>query len=277
MAAIQLTEAQTQIAKDMHRFRVINCGRRFGKTTLAIDQIKACSVHRESRIAYIAPTFQQARDIAWAQLKKDFSKAGAVINESRLEIRLKNVLGSESIIMLRGWESIETLRGQSFDLIVLDEVASMRNFWEAWQEVVRPTLTDRKGEAMFISTPRGYNHFYDLFCLDPEKPPAYDGQKSDANFRSFHFTSYDNPNIPSEEIDAAKKQLTSDRFAQEYLADFRKTEGLVYKEFNRQQHVFEHLPEIQFVETIAGVDFGFTHPAAVCTKRDFDGNYWMIE
>jgi phage terminase large subunit len=245
-------------------------------TTLAIDQIKACSVYRESRIAYIAPTFQQARDIAWAQLKKDFSKAGATINESRLEIRLKNVQGTESIIMLRGWESIETLRGQSFDMIVLDEVASMRNFWEAWQEVVRPTLTDRKGEAMFISTPRGYNHFYDLFSLDPERPPAYDGQKSDQNFKSFHFTSYDNPNVPSEEIDAAKKQLTSDRFAQEYLADFRKTEGLVYKEFDRQRHVFEHLPEIQFVETIGGVDFGFTHPAAVATlKRDFDGNYWM--
>lgn len=265
---MELTPAQATIAEDLHRFRVVNCGRRFGKTTLAIDQIKACAVYRESRIAYIAPTFQQARDIAWAQLRKDFAKAGAIFNEARLEIRVKNINGKESLIVLRGWESIETLRGQSFDLIVIDEVASMRNFWESWQQVVRPTLTDRKGEVIFISTPRGYNHFYDLYMLE----------LTDPDFKSFHYTSYDNSNIPAEEIDTARKQLTDDRFAQEYLADFRKTEGLVYKEFDRAIHLFDELPQVQFTETIAGCDFGFTHPAAVPTlKKDFDGNYWMTE
>lgn len=265
---MQLTPAQVSISSDKHRFRVVNCGRRFGKTTLAIDEMKACAVYRTSRICYIAPTFQQARDIAWEQLKKDFSKAGAVINESRLEIRVRNLNKEESIIMLRGWESIETLRGQAFDLIVLDEVASMRNFWQAWQEVVRPTLTDRKGEVLFISTPKGYNHFYDLYTLEA----------TDEDFKSFTFTSYDNPTIPSEEIDAARNQLTEDRFAQEYLADFRKTEGLVYKEFNRSVHLFDELPIVQFVETIAGVDFGFTHPAVVQTlRRDYDGNFWLTE
>lgn len=268
MEQILLTEAQKQIALDPHRFRVVNCGRRFGKTTLAVDQMIACAAFKESRIAYIAPTFQQARDIAWEQLKKSFREAGATINESRLEIRTKNVLGTESIIILRGWESIETLRGQLFDMIVLDEVASMKNFWLSWQEVVRPTLTDRKGEALFISTPKGFNHFYDLFNM----------QDTDVDFKSFHFTSYDNLNIPSEEIDTARNQLTEDRFAQEYLADFRKTEGLVYKEFSREQHLFDELPQVQFVETIAGCDFGFNHPAAVPTiKKDFDGNFWITE
>lgn len=268
MDQILLTEAQKQIALDPHRFRVVNCGRRFGKTTLAVDQMIACAAFKESRIAYIAPTFQQARDIAWEQLKKSFREAGATINESRLEIRTKNVLGTESIIILRGWESIETLRGQLFDMIVLDEVASMKNFWLSWQEVVRPTLTDRKGEALFISTPKGFNHFYDLFNLE----------NTDNDFKSFHFTSYDNPNIPSEEIDTAHNQLTEDRFAQEYMADFRKTEGLVYKEFDRARHLFDELPQVQFVETIAGCDFGFTHPAAVPTiRKDFDGNYWVTE
>jgi len=64
---------------------------------------------------------------------------------------------------LETWESIETLRGQQYDFIVIDEVASMRGFASSWQEVIRPTLTDTKGEALFISTPKGFNHFYDLF------------------------------------------------------------------------------------------------------------------
>lgn len=262
-----LTPAQTQIASDTHRFRVVNCGRRFGKTTLAIDQIKACAGYRESRIAYIAPTFQQARDIAWEELKRDCKNAAIAINESRLEIRLANQFGTESLIILRGWESIETLRGQLFDLIVLDEVASMRNFWRSWEEVVRPTLTDRRGEALFISTPKGFNHFYDLFNLEAV----------DDDFKSFHFTSYDNPFIPADEIDKAKSQLTDTRFCQEYLADFRKTEGLVYKDFNRDRHVTEQFPTM-VVETISGVDFGHVHPAAVLTlKRDYDGVYWLTD
>ena len=262
---MKLSPGQAQIASDLHRFRVVNCGRRFGKTTLAIDQIKACAVYKESRIAYIAPTFQQARDIEWEELKRDCKAAARSINESRLEIRMVNRFGTESLIVLRGWESIETLRGQSFDLIVLDEVASMRNFWRSWEEVVRPTLTDRKGEVLFISTPKGFNHFYDLYNLEG----------TDNDFKSFHFTSYDNPHIPPEEIDAAKGQLTDIRFAQEYLADFRKTEGLVYKDFDRDRHVVDHLPEM-IVETVAGVDFGHVHPAVVLTiKRDYEGNYWL--
>jgi phage terminase large subunit len=275
---VNLSPAQEAIASDRHRFRVLNCGRRFGKTTLAVEEMKACAVYRTARIAYIAPTFQQARDIAWEALKRDLSESGAIVNESRLEIRLKNLAGGESIIMLRGWESVETLRGQAFDLIVIDEVASMRNFREAWQEVVRPTLTDRKGEVLFISTPKGYNHFYELYCLDPEQPPASPEQKQDPDFKSFHFTSYDNPHVPPEELDAARVQMTDDRFAQEYLADFRKTEGLVYKEFDRNRHIFVELPEVQFVETIAGIDFGYNHPAVVQSiKVDYDGSYWLTE
>lgn len=273
----KLTPAQAQIATDRHRFRVVNCGRRFGKTTLAVDQIKSCAVYREARIAYIAPTFQQARDIAWEQLKKDVANANAVVNESRLEIRLPNVHKTQSLIVLRGWESIETLRGQLFDLIVIDEVASMRNFWMLWQEVVRPTLTDRRGEAIFISTPKGYNHFYELYSLDPAQAKAYPGQVQDDQFKSFHFTSYDNPYIPQDEIDKAKNQLTEDRFAQEYMADFRKTEGLVYKEFDRETHVYDP-KEILFAtrEYIVGVDFGYTNPAAIISiHRDPTDTYYV--
>ena len=257
-----LTETQKVVALDPHRFRVLCCGRRWGKTTLAIDQIKARSAIPNSKIAYVAPTYQQARDIAWEQLRKDYTQS-ADINETRLEIRVVN--GSQ--ISLRGWESIETLRGQRFDLIVLDEVAMMRNFNVNWQEVIRPTLTDTKGEALFISTPKGFNHFYDLF----------NQESRDTDYKSFHYTTRDNPHIPPEEIDKAKQEIPEDRFAQEYDADFRKTEGLVYKEFNRAWHVFSKEPQ-SVVKTFGGLDFGFTNPcAAITIKKDKYAVYWVTD
>lgn len=260
---MKLHPAQAKIAQDTSRFRVVNCGRRFGKTTLAVEEIKGLALYKKSRIAYIAPTYQQARDIAWATLIKELQPITKKANESRLELVVYAKTGGESVIQLRGWESIETLRGQQFDFVVVDEVASMRNFWMNWQEVIRPTLTDTKGHALFISTPKGFNHFYDLY--------------NDPHFKSFNFTSYDNPHIPKEEIDEAKTQVTEDRFAQEYLADFRKTEGLVYKEFDRTVHLFDDktiLPE--FVKTFCGVDFGFTNPSAIIQiKEDTDRNYWI--
>lgn len=258
-----LHQTQKPVAKDRHRFRVLCCGRRWGKTTLAVDQMKGRAAIPNSRIAYIAPTYQQARDIAWEQLKKDCLDAAESINESRLEITLVN--GSK--IVLRGWEAIETLRGQKFHLIVIDEVAMMREFWRNWEEVIRPTLTDTKGEGIFISTPKGFNHFYDLF----------NKQFEDEDFVSYHYTTYDNPFIPREEVDKARKELTEDRFSQEYLADFRKTEGLVYKEFDRLKHIYT-LPAPAYVKLMAGVDFGYTNPAAILTIiKDEDSRYWVDE
>ncbi len=258
---MQLTKAQAQIAIDLHRFRVLCCGRRFGKTTLAIDQIKGRASIPNSRIAYVAPTYQQSRDIAWTQLKNDCKQAAEAINESRLEIKLVN----GSLIQLKGWEAIETLRGQHFDLIVLDEVAQFRNFWMQWQEVIRPTLTDTKGEALFISTPKGFNHFYDLFNL----------QETDTDFKSFHFSTYDNSYVPAEEVDKARLELSNDRFEQEYMANFRKTEGLVYKEFDREKHVFTQMQEMTR-ERIAGVDFGFTNPCAIPNIEVDATDCWWI-
>lgn len=263
-----LTPSQSVICQDRSRYRVINCGRRFGKTVLSAKEIKARAIYTQSKIAYFATTFQQARDIMWEILKKELAGATISINEARLEVRVKTVDGGESIITLRGWEAVETARGNSYDFLVLDEVASMRDFWVSWKEVLRPTLTDRKGEAIFISSPKGFNHFYKLYNMELE----------DKDFKSFHFTSYDNPLLPVEEIEKAKIELTEDQFAQEYLADFRKTEGLVYKEFDRNRHLFDDVEIRGKVETIAGLDFGYTNPTALITlTRDDDNNFWITD
>lgn len=262
-----LTNGQREIAKDTHRFRVACCGRRFGKTMLAAEEIKGKAIASECRIAYIATTYGQARDIIWATLVKELLPITIKANESRLEIEVKNLQGTTSLIQLRGWENVDTLRGQKFHFIVVDEVAMMRNFWLNWQEVVVPTLTDTKGEVLFISTPKGFNHFYEL----------YNKELDDKDFKSFHFTTFDNPHIPSEEIDKLKSQLTEDRFAQEYLAEFKRTEGLVYKEFKRELDITDKEPQ-EVSSVIAGLDFGFTNPA--CALRiaiDKDQVYWITE
>lgn len=263
---MELTPAQKKIVNSNKRFRVVNCGRRFGKTTLSVYEMVGKAVAKKDRqICYIAKTYQQARDICWTMLKKIVNPVAYSINEHRLEITLKTQDNGESKIFLKGWESVEPLRGMKFDFLVLDEVASYRNFLIGWHEVLRPTLTDTKGECLFTSTPKGFNHFYDLYNTE------------DDNFESFHFTSYDNPFLSKEEIDQARNEMTEDRFAQEYLAEFRKMEGLVYKEFNRDIHLFEEHNK-EFKEIICGVDFGYTNPSCILKIGvDNDNNFYILE
>lgn len=266
-----LTPSQAIIAKDRHRFRVLNCGRRFGKTILAVEEMVGVAIaKKDRRVAYYAPTRDDARDITWAILVRKCENVITYKNESLLQLRIMTQDGGESQIVLAGWESVQERgkgRGLANDFIVCDEVSSYRNFWTGWNEVLAPTLIDRKGSAMFISTPKGFNHFYDLYNMESK----------DIDYKSFHFTSYDNPFIPVEELDREKLSKPENTFAQEYMADFRKQEGLVYKEFSRERHLYEG--EVKNVtEYMAGIDFGFTNPTAVIhIKRDHDENYFVTE
>jgi len=275
---MQLSPAQSEIAKDPHRFRVINAGRRFGKSTLIAWEMFALAVScPDARIPYYAPTRDDARDIMWGPLKKICEPLLIDANESRLEIKVKNRHGGESLIILYGWEAVQE-RGKGVGVknnhIYFDEVSKYREFFQGWEEVLLPTLIDLKGGATFISTPNGFNHFYDLYNY--EHDPVMNARKE---WKSYHFTSYDNPHLDKDEIEAKRNSTTEDRFAQEYLADFRKTEGLVYKEFDRKLHVItaDAMPDL-IVETLGGVDFGFTHPAAVATiKKDYNGIYYITD
>ena len=264
--------AQEQIVLDRHRFRVARCGRRFGKSWLASYEMLARAVAIDNaRIVYYAPTRDDARDIMWSILKE---VCGPLIvgdpNESRLEMKIKNRHGSTSLIVLYGWEALQE-RGKGVGVknhfAVLDEVSKYNNFLYGWQEILRPTLMDVQGEALFISTTNGFNHFYDLCNKELE----------DNDYKTFHFTSYDNPHLKVEEIEKMKAEMTEDRAAQEIYADFRKKEGLVYKEFNRTLHLTDEDP-YDVMYTIGGVDFGFTHPAAVIEiKKDYNGVYWITD
>lgn len=265
---MKLHQAQSKVASSNVRFRVWLAGRRTGKTTEAVEELKVESVLDDDRnVLYLAPTLQAARDIVWNDLKKELQPAIIKTNESRLEITVRTVKGGQSTIKLRGWEAIETLRGQKFHFIVLDEVAMYRAFWEGWQEVLLPALTDTGGKALFISTPKGFNHFYDLYTQC---------ERLD-DWENFHSTTYENPYITDEAIDELKASTTSIRFAQEYLAEFKKKEGLVYQEFSRGLHLYDTLPEVRTTKYLS-LDFGFRHPAALLTiYEDFDGGVWVDE
>src|SRR3990167_4850147 len=264
-----LYSSQKIIATDKHLFRVVRCGRRFGKTCLAaVEMIGYATAYDNVRVPYYAPTRDDARDIMWGILNREAEEIIVNKNESRLELTVNNKFGGTSLMALYGWEAVKERKkgiGVANKFIVLDEVSKYRGFWEGWEEVLRPTLTDLRGDALFLSTPNGYNFFYDL-CNKELK---------DKDFKSFHFTSYDNPYLPRDELESAKQSLPPGRFLQEYMAGFQKTQGLVYKEFDRKKHLYDNLPDLSF-KRIAGIDFGFRNPAAVLDIRT-NGEKFFVE
>jgi hypothetical protein len=262
---VKLSKWQTQVWNDTHRFKVICAGRRSGKSVLSQLITINWASEKTGNYYIVSPTYRQAKSIHWDEIRKLIPK-GLVdkTNETELSITLKN----GSVIELKGAENPDALRGVKLRGLVIDEIASIRNWDWLWQEVLRPTLTDYEAPSIFISTPKGYNHFYDLF---------QSGQGIDQNYKSWRFTSYDNPYIPKEEIDNAKKELTEDTFQQEYMADFRKHTGLVYKEFSRDTHIVEPFDIPDGWVIVRGIDFGSTNPTAcLWIGIDPDDNWFVI-
>ncbi len=262
---MELTPAQTEIAQDSSRFRVVVCGRKFGKTTLASEELQSkAQAFDNMRVLYIAPTLGEARGLMWDRLKNRLGRSIYSVNDTRLELKVRTVHGGFSDVFLGSWELADSYRGYEYDFILFDEVQDYRKFWTGWHEAMRPTLTPRRGSALFTGTAKGFNHFYDLYNI----------ALADEDYRAFHYTTYDNPFIPRDEIEKAKQELTDDRFSQEYLAEFRKSEGLVFKEFRREKHVYSE--DIQgYTDKLAGVDFGYTNPAAIPTVLFRDNAYYV--
>lgn len=261
---IKLNKWQRDVEKDEHRFKVICAGRRSGKSVLSRMIILKWATEKPGVYWIVSPNYKQSKMIHWHELQREVPREWvAKKNEVDLAITLTN----GSVIELKGAENPDSLRGSKLRGLVIDEIASIRNWDWLWQECLRPTLTDYEAPAIFISTPKGYNHFYELYQT---------GQESDTIYKSWKFTSYDNPFVSKDEIDQAKKELTEDTFAQEYLADFRKYTGLVYKEFSREIHVVEPFDIPESWDVWRGIDFGSTNPTAcLWIATDQDDNFYI--
>lgn len=176
--------------------------------------------------------------------------SGAISKTNETELSV--VLTNGSVIKLKGADNPDSLRGVGLDGVVLDEYAFMKP--SVWEEIIRPMLLDRGGWAIFISTPKGYNHFYDLW----ESVPEMHG------WERFHFTSYDNPYLPRQELENIKETSSDIKFSQEYLAEFVKFEGAVWPMFSRDQHIKKKRVYDTSLQHVAAIDFGFAkgHPTA---------------
>lgn len=243
-----LSPWQTNVWDDTHRFKVINVGRRSGKTVLSVLKSISFASESKNRIVWlVSPTYKQSKAIAWELFKTYLPQALIVgANETELSFKLKN----GSSIHLKGADNPDSLRGVRIDFCIFDETAFIDR-WESVWKVMRPTLVDSKAECWFISTPNGFNHFKTL------------AESTDPDYQYFHYTSYDNPYLDHAELDKVKLEMTEDAFAQEFMGEFRKMTGLVYKEFNRDVHLVE-IPRLDHNWTYTrSLDFGFAHKTAL--------------
>jgi phage terminase large subunit-like protein len=215
---VTLHDAQMQIFKSDKRFKVASCGRRFGKSYLAAWVLIIKALQSEDKdVFYVAPTFQQAKDILWSILKD----VGQSVIKSTHENTATITLVNDRKIYLKGSDRPDTLRGVGLAYVVMDEYASMKP--EVWEMILRPTLADVKGGALFIGTPAGKNHFHKLW-IEAQLP------ENEKDWESYQFVSTDNPFLDPDEIEAAKKSMSTQAFRQEFEATFESFSGGVFKE-----------------------------------------------
>lgn len=193
---------QLEVLNSKARFRVMMAGRRFGKSLISQDISIDRGINKEN-VAYITPTYQLGK-IFFTEILKSLPIEIYRKNEADLVI---NFITGGSIRFFTG-ERLDALRGLKFHLVIIDEASYIPNLQEGWNNSIRPTLTDYKGKAIFLSTPKGKNYFYSLYMKSDEP-----------DWESFKFTTYDNPHIDATEIDAAKIQLPNVVFEQEYMAN----------------------------------------------------------
>ena len=248
---MKLSQPQRQVADDSARFRVLTTGRRFGKTTLAIRELCYGARLPNKVCWFVTNSYRQAKQIAWIKLKEVLHNLRWIksINEAELTVFLKN--GSR--ICLRGADNPDSLRGVGIDFLVLDECADINE--EAWTAILRPTLSDTKGKALFCGTPKGMNWFHDLYQRGQDP--------TETEWSSYLFTTVEGGFVDQEEIDQAKRDLDLKTYRQEYEATWETYSGIIYHCFDIQHNVknFE-LPEEVNVLHI-GIDFNLDPMSAV--------------
>jgi len=201
----------------------------------------------------VAPTYKMAKNIVWKKLKNRLTDLNWVAkhNETELSLLLKN----GSTISLKGADNYDSLRGVGLNFIVLDEFADIDP--EAWYETLRPTLSDKQGRALFIGTPKGIGNWaYEIYQKALEND----------SWSSYTFTTIEGGNVPLEEIEAAKQDLDTRTFRQEYMATFETFAGRIYYSFDRALNVVKYegnTPDAVYV----GMDFNIDPMSAVVATR----------
>lgn len=244
------------------RFRILNAGRRFGKTHLAAIELLTEAQNNPGSVSwYIAPTYRQAQQIMWTKLK-ELVPMGYLKSKNETDLRLEFKNGST--IALRGSDNPDSLRGVGLDLVILDEVAFQKQ--EVWTKIIRAALSDKQGRALFISTPCGYNWFYDLYCAAKSRP----------DWETFQFTTIEGGNVPPEEIEAARAELDEKTFRQEYEASFEALTGRVYYAYDRDKNAAAVVDDGKS-PVLVGMDFNVNPMTAAFAIRVADQLHFIGE
>ena len=254
---LKLTDLQKNIINDQNRFKIIISGRRSGKTMCAIASLAKYSRYPNRKCMYIAPSYRMAKQIAWEDLKtmlkeKNWAKK---INESDLSITLVN----GSTIYLRSADNPDSIRGIGLDYVVLDEAADITE--DAWRAVIRPTLSDREGDAMIISTPKGRGWLYDI----------YNDAKHQKDWNSWQFTTAEGGIVSKEELQQAKQDLDERTYKQEYEAQFVDYSGLIYYAFGEHNIKELEFTNNQYTTVHIGMDFNIDPGCAVLAFQHAKG------
>ena len=210
-----LYDKQRDIKQNLELFNVINCGRRTGKTTLAVD-IAINSMINKEFVSYCTPTYQMSSKV-WEEI---ISICAPIIAKTDKTLKyVKLVTGGSLDMWSMNTVSANSMRGNKYHLQILDEAAYMPSLHMNYENIISPTLLDYNGRTILFSTPYGYNDFK-IFAdkAQKNKDSAY-----------FHLTTYNNPYINKDQIDKLKTEMTSLRFRQEILAEFVQEEGAVIK------------------------------------------------
>jgi hypothetical protein len=197
-------QAQEKVLRSKARFRVLMCGRRFGKSLIS-QVITSVQALKGQQVAYITPTYQLAK-VFFDELCLLLPIEVAIPNRSDLTLKL----ATGGTIRFFTGERLDNLRGLKFHYVIIDEASFITDLEGGWNNSIRPTLTDYQGRAIFLSTPRGKNYFYSLFLK---------GLEPNAEWESFKYSTYDNPYINKDEIDSARLSLPEVVFEQEYMAN----------------------------------------------------------
>lgn len=206
--------AQQAIKTNAKRWNIVDCGRRWGKTTLGIDLAVEPAL-RGYPVGWFNPTYKLLSE-AWRDLKRTLEPVTR--HRSETEHRIELITGG----VVEAWtlEDPSAGRGRKYKRVVFDEAAMARNLEEAWEQAVRPTLTDLQGDAWFLSTPKGFNFFHTLFIR------GQDERLSD--YASWQMPSSTNPHLPAAEIEAVRQELPERVFRQEYEASFVDDASMIF-------------------------------------------------
>lgn len=236
----RLHPCQQVIMNEAKRFNHLRCGRRFGKTTL-IEELS--SIALDGKLVGIwFPTYKDLSEV-WKDLKKTYKPIVSRQNEQLKQIEL--VTGG--IIDFWSMEDPDSGQGRKYHRAIIDEAAKAPKLYQAWENTIRPTLTDYKGDAFILSRPKGKNNGF--FQLE-EKHRQFD------NWTFHHYTTYDNPFIDPSEIEEAKKQLDEINFKQEYMAEYvdANDRPFLYK-FDAKIHVIDGYKPNQNIPIMISFDF----------------------